>query len=159
MTNPENNQVQEEKKVQKQAHEIIKKFDEYLEASPLRGLLKEMDAFFNKSILQHFPVNIYETENEVVVKAEIPGVLKEQIFMDINGSFLTIEIKHIQVEQGNNEINSFYKKEISSGKTARTITLPSPVDEKQAKASYRNGILEIRAPKRPLGLNAIEIVD
>ncbi|MGZ5094384.1 MAG: Hsp20/alpha crystallin family protein [Burkholderiales bacterium] len=90
-------------------------------------------------------VDVVERDNEVVVKAEVPGVKKEDIQITIAGNRMTIkgESKHEEKE----EKADYYRCEISRGAFSRSVTLPAEVDETKAKAEMKYGMLEITLPK------------
>lgn len=93
-------------------------------------------------------VDVYETENEVVATCDIPGLeKKDDVHIHINDqSMLTIS----GTIQRSNEIKeeNMHKQERFTGYFKRSIPLPSPVSmDGNAKASYKNGVLEIRMPK------------
>ncbi|MBM7717089.1 Hsp20/alpha crystallin family protein [Siminovitchia sp. FSL H7-0308] len=93
-------------------------------------------------------VDVYETENEVVATCDLPGLeKKDDVQIHINDqNTLTIS----GIIQRSNEIKEdrMHKQERFTGRFQRTIPLPSPVSlEGNAKATYKNGVLEIRMPK------------
>lgn len=90
-------------------------------------------------------IDLLETDKEVVATAEMPGLKKEDIKINITDEMLEIstESKHEQEKHGKN----YLYKEIRSGSYYRSVALPSSVDPNGAKASYNNGILEIKMPK------------
>ncbi|MFX3630006.1 MAG: Hsp20/alpha crystallin family protein [Ectobacillus sp.] len=133
-----------------QLKSYLKQIDEFFEQTPLRGLISEMNHFFQKgNRLLTFPVDLYETGNELVIKAELPGISKNQISVEIQGEYLRISVKEDILEEEQNESNSYYRKERSLSESSRIIKLPYPIQRKQAKASHKDGVLEIRAPKMP----------
>ena len=90
-------------------------------------------------------VDVYQTERDVVVKAEIPGVTKE----DLN---LYIDENSIRLSGQTRRENDFkdenaYRTERYYGSFSRTIPLPVEVKSEQAKAEYKDGILSITVPK------------
>lgn len=90
-------------------------------------------------------VDTYEKDNSVVVKAELPGVKKEDISINVKNNVLSIsgERKH---EEDVKEEN-YYKCERFYGKFQRTFALPDNVDADKVDATYKDGILEITMPK------------
>jgi HSP20 family protein len=90
-------------------------------------------------------VDVIDRDDEVVVKAEVPGVTKEEIHVSLTGNLLTIkgETKQEQKE----EKGDYYRCEISRGAFSRMVTLPADVDDTKAKAELRDGMLEITLPK------------
>jgi HSP20 family protein len=93
-----------------------------------------------------FPtVDIYEKGREVVLKAEIPGVKKEDIHVDINLKTVTISGEKKKEEE--TERKDYHRLERSYGSFVRTFSLPSEVQTDMAKATFKDGVLEIRVPK------------
>ncbi len=90
-------------------------------------------------------VDIYQTEKDVIVKAEIPGVTKENlnVIVDENSIKLSGQSKRDEVFSDEN----VYRKERYYGSFSRTIPLPVEVRTEEAKAEYRDGILSITVPK------------
>uniref|UniRef100_A0A7C2I365 Hsp20/alpha crystallin family protein n=1 Tax=Ammonifex degensii TaxID=42838 RepID=A0A7C2I365_9THEO len=95
-------------------------------------------------------MDIYQTENEVVAVAEIPGLeSKEDIEVTVTEDTLTLrgELKRGYEEQGEN----LFHTERYYGAFSRTLTLPAEVKPEETSASYKNGVLEIRMPKTEAG--------
>jgi HSP20 family protein len=90
-------------------------------------------------------VELYETDTEVVVRAELPGVDPKNVDITVTEDTLTIkgEARAEQEEKGRN----YYRRELRYGSFLRTLALPEEVQGDKARASYRNGILEVRVPK------------
>jgi HSP20 family protein len=95
--------------------------------------------------LQMPAVDVYEESDEVVVKAELPGLSKEDIDVTLTDSTLTLKGERKKEEEVKEK--NFYRSERSRGSFVRSIELPSEVKTDQTKASFKNGILEIRLPK------------
>src|ERR1044071_107098 len=90
-------------------------------------------------------VDVYEEKDEVVAKAELPGLEKNDIEVNVIDHQLTIKGEKKQ-EQETQEKN-FYRAERSYGAFFRTVELPADVESDRAKASFKNGVLEIHIPK------------
>jgi len=90
-------------------------------------------------------VEIYDRKNEIVFRAELPGVKKEDIDLSITKDSLTLkgEIKKEEETE-----TAYYVSEISYGSFARTVALPVEVESEKAKATFKNGILELVLPKQ-----------
>ena len=91
-------------------------------------------------------IDIYDRKDEVVVKAELPSVEKNDIDLTVTKDSITIkgEIKREEeVKEGN-----YYAAERSYGSFKRMIALPVEVESEKAKAAFKNGILEIVLPKK-----------
>ncbi|WP_334109985.1 Hsp20/alpha crystallin family protein [Thermodesulfitimonas autotrophica] len=95
-------------------------------------------------------MDIYQTENEVVAVAEIPGLeSKDDVEVTVTEDSLTLrgELKRGYEQQG----EGTYHAERYYGNFSRTVGLPVEVKPEEATANYRNGILEIRMPKSEAG--------
>ena len=92
-------------------------------------------------------VDMYDDKNEIVVKAEVPGVDKENISISLSENMLTIKGEMKKEEETKEE--DYYYSERSYGSFMRTLNLPAKVNEKKIKASFKDGVLEIHMPKAP----------
>lgn len=90
-------------------------------------------------------VDMYEEGDELVIKAEMPGIKKEEIRIDFAGDVLTISGDKKSEEK--TERKDYYRYERSFGSFSRKLHLPLEVKIDKAKASFSNGVLEIRMPK------------
>lgn len=90
-------------------------------------------------------VDLYETQDNVVVELELPGVREKDIALSITGDVLTVKGER-QFDEQRNSGNSLYI-ERAWGKFERSIRLPMPVDAGRVKATYRDGVLEVKLPK------------
>jgi len=90
-------------------------------------------------------LDLYEDKDNLVVKAELPGLKKEEIDISFHDGALHItgERKH---EEENREAET-YRSERFYGRFHRTLTLPKAVDVDKVKASYKDGILTVMLPK------------
>ncbi|MBT9139225.1 MAG: Spore protein SP21 [Syntrophomonadaceae bacterium] len=91
-------------------------------------------------------IEMYDRKDEIVVKAELPGVAKEDIDLTITKDSLTLKGEAKREEEIKEE--DYYACEMSYGSFTRTIALPAEVDSEKAKASFKNGVIEITLPKR-----------
>ncbi len=90
-------------------------------------------------------VDLYEEKDDIVVKAELPGLEKDNIEVDLSDNRLTIRGEKKQEEEVKRE--NYYRSERSYGSFSRTLELPSEVQTDKVKAAFKNGVLEIRLPK------------
>jgi HSP20 family protein len=90
-------------------------------------------------------VDVIDREDEVVVRAEVPGYKKEEIEVSVSNSTLTIKGETKAEEK--EEKGDYYRCEISRGAFTRTVELPAAVDDSKAKASMKDGMLELTLPK------------
>jgi len=90
-------------------------------------------------------VDMYETKDELVVVAELPGLSEKDIHLSITGDVLTLRGERRWTQEAKQE--SYYRGERWFGKFERTLPLPIPVQASDVKASYRDGVLTITLPK------------
>ncbi|HYK73339.1 MAG TPA: Hsp20/alpha crystallin family protein [Pseudoneobacillus sp.] len=129
--------------------DIIRSVNTFFNEKPVKGFLESIDEFF-KNPFPHlsFPVEVTESNNEYIVTAELPGIKRDQIQIDTIGNQLTISIKNLEEITEEDEINKVYRRSHSIQRSSRTINLPVPILEKQVKATYRDGLLQIRVPRK-----------
>jgi HSP20 family protein len=113
-------------------------------------LSREMDRLFDRTRSSSKsgvfpPFNLYDEENKLVLKAEIPGVKPEDL--DINATFNTVTVKGERKSSISEEGAAFHRKERSYGRLRRSITLPAEIDADKVTATYKLGVLEITLPK------------
>lgn len=123
----------------------------------LQQIRRELDRFFPDEFpffksgfpqfIGHLNVDVYETADEVVATCDIPGLeKKEDVNIDIQNNVLTIsgsihretEVKGQQMHRQERFVGSFH----------RSISLPATVSTEGVTATYKNGVLEIRMPKK-----------
>ena len=90
-------------------------------------------------------VDVYETNEAVVIETLLPGVNPEQVEVSVEKGVLTIEGE----SQREHEIDekNYYRKEISYGSFHRSVALPVAVNGEKAKAEYDDGVLKVTIPK------------
>jgi HSP20 family protein len=93
------------------------------------------------------PVDIYETENELVLKADVPDVDPKQIGIQLENGTLTLKGERKFEEQKNGQ-KGFHRIERSYGSFVRAFSLPDTVDGEKVKAEYTNGVLTVTLPKK-----------
>lgn len=90
-------------------------------------------------------VDVYETAEEIVVKAPVAGVAEEDIDITVRPDMVTIAGERKEEKEVANE--SYVARECFWGSFARTVTLPSEGEADKAKATFNKGILTVRMPK------------
>ena len=90
-------------------------------------------------------VDVVDREDEVCVRAELPGFKDDEIEVSVNDSTLTIKAE--SKSETKDEDGDYYRREISHGFMSRSVALPAEVDRDQAKARLKDGILEVTLPK------------
>ena len=92
-----------------------------------------------------FAVDLFDDKGDVVAKVELPGMEKDDVEVNVTDSRLTIRGEKKKEEETKDE--NYYRCERSYGSFSRTIDLPREVETDKARASFKNGVLEIRIPK------------
>jgi HSP20 family protein len=90
-------------------------------------------------------VDVVERDEEVMVRAELPGVDKDKLDVSVTADSVTI--KATSQQESKEEKGDFHRREISQGSFTRTVALPASVQSDQAKASFKDGVLELTLPK------------
>ena len=90
-------------------------------------------------------MDLVETEDSLVLRADLPGLSEEDVAIEIKDGVLTLsgerKAEHEEKSEG------FYRVERSFGSFARSLTLPQGIDAEQVAAEFDNGVLEVRIPK------------
>ena len=89
-------------------------------------------------------IDMYQTEDDVVVKATLPGLKAEDVDITITGETLTLRGEYKQ--EGERKDSNYHVRERRSGSFQRAILLPTDVKADKAKADFENGILTITMP-------------
>ncbi len=124
------------------------------------GFLRELENLFNDRLrlwwpsflrdellaMEPPPVDVFEEGDDVVVKAELPGMPRERIGLEVGPDFVIISGKKEKEEKV--EKKSYYRFELSTGEFSRRVELPAVVEPEKATAQLKDGILELRAPKK-----------
>ena len=91
------------------------------------------------------PLDIYETRDDLVVTVEVPGVKEKDIHLSITSDVLTLRGQRGPTAEARDE--NYHRIERWSGPFERHVQLPIPVQTDKIRATYRDGVLEIRLPK------------
>jgi HSP20 family protein len=128
-------------------------------ANIARDSLNQMDELFRGLVLRpmrfaldvpdqaQMKIDVTRTDDTYKVKAELPGVPRENIGVSIEGNDVTITgetMSEREEKQGEEVIRS----ERHVGRVSRSFSLPHEIDEEKAKAKYENGVLELTLPKK-----------
>lgn len=91
-------------------------------------------------------VDIFETEGEIVVKAELPGMERKDIALNLENNVLTLKGER-RFEKETKEEN-YHRIERAYGGFSRAFSIPATVDEEKIRADYKDGVLKILLPKK-----------
>lgn len=101
------------------------------------------------------PVDVQEEDGHIVIKADIPGVTKENISLKADSEKLSISAESNEEMKEENE--KYFRKERHSRSFRRTVAWPKPVDAETIEASYDDGVLTVKAEKEESDSKDIEI--
>lgn len=90
-------------------------------------------------------VDMFEEKDDIILKAELPGMEKNDLEVQISGSTVTLKGEKKKREEVKEE--NYYYSERSHGSFVRNIELPCEVKSDQVKAAFKDGVLEVRLPK------------
>jgi len=134
-----------------------------VDLSPFKDFMQHMDRFFNQSFKQinshlnwnPLKVDMYETDNDVIIKTELPGYRPEDIQLEIISNRLRITVEDDQTIE--NDVN--HSKQRHHQKRERIVTLPFIIPENETKASFNHGLLKITVPKKNSKRKYLDIHD
>jgi len=117
-----------------------------IEVDRLNRMFSELYAE-NRSRAWMPPVDVYENDqHEVIVKAELPEIKREDINVTFENSVLTVRGERTSDQETGQE--NYQRRERQHGSFTRSFTVPSTVDSARISASYKDGVLTIRLPQR-----------
>lgn len=126
-------------------------------AGDMISLRSAMDRLFNESFIPNqnagdgrgmMPLDVYATENEVVVIAAVPGLNPDDIRITVEKNTLTLSGTIPNVAEAEDTKNaSWYLHELPYGTFERSLTLPLELDANRAEATFENGMLRLTLPK------------
>ena len=90
-------------------------------------------------------IDMYEENDQIVVKAEMPGLSKDDIQISVTDNILTIKGEKKKEEEDRGK--DYYRSERAYGAFIRTLPLPAEINADKVQAIFKNGLLEIRLPK------------
>ncbi|QOY92768.1 Hsp20/alpha crystallin family protein [Massilia sp. UMI-21] len=128
-------------------------FRDTLRGNPLRAIEEMMREFPLTPALRGFEaerqirIDVNETDQAYLVKADMPGYKKEDIKIAVDGSLVTISAT-IQGQEEKTEGDTVYTERFS-GSQYRSFTLPQEVDDSKTEAKYQDGVLNLTLPKKP----------
>jgi HSP20 family protein len=118
--------------------------------APWSGLETEIDRLFESALgsftgvptsATRFPVDLFEDKDRTYVRAELPGVIREDVNVEIVDGYLTISATRKTPAQGEGQPEQSFS-------LSRSLELPEEVQADQISAAYENGILTVTLPKR-----------
>ncbi|MGD8570580.1 MAG: Hsp20/alpha crystallin family protein [Gammaproteobacteria bacterium] len=132
--------------------------------SPFEEMDRIMESFFPRGLMRPFRmdwpswgemaapldarvprVDVVDRDEDVLVRAELPGIKKDDLEVSVTENAVTIKGKTKHEEK--DESGEYYRCEISRGAFTRTVGLPGYVDSNKTKAKFKDGVLELILPK------------
>ncbi|MBF0295477.1 MAG: Hsp20/alpha crystallin family protein [Magnetococcales bacterium] len=118
-----------------------------------RSLQNEINRLFERDIdpangqLTAWPmrVDIREDANQIVIKADVPGMEQKEISVNVENNHLTISGERKFEDEANQE--NYHRIERAYGRFSRSFSLPNTTDTGKISATYKNGVLEVTLPK------------
>ena len=134
-------------------------FRELARAEPFFDPFFDIDDVFGRPLMRpllrgsmemepQIKMDIKEADGKYTIKAEIPGVNKDDIHVSIEGNRVSISAE-VKKEKEEKEGERVIRSERSYGMTSRTFSLADEVDQGKAQAKYADGVLELTLPKKP----------
>jgi HSP20 family protein len=117
-------------------------FDDFFRGFGMRPFLEQLQ-------VPDIRLDVSETADAYAIKADIPGVKKEDIEVSVDGRQVTISATTAEKTDKRDKASLYAER--CEGQAYRSFTLPTEVDSKGAKAHYENGVLELTLPKLPDG--------
>ncbi len=125
-------------------------------AKDLISLRQAMDKLFEESFIRPsgftleigggtIPIDMYQNEDNVILKATLPGVKPEEVDISVTGDILTIKAE--RKEEKETKDKDYIRRENRYGMVSRSVTLPVEVKADKADATFDNGILTLTLPK------------
>lgn len=93
-------------------------------------------------------VDVIDRDDDVVVRAELPGVDKKDLDVSMTDNTVTIKADTRQEKEEGKKGGDYYRREIATGSFARTVALPAEVDTDKSRARFKDGVLELTVPKQ-----------
>src|SRR5215213_5111607 len=90
-------------------------------------------------------VDVWETEKELVLSFDLPGIEEEKIAVELDENMLTVSGERERTGEQSSE--RYYRFERRYGQFSRSVSLPAGVKDSDVQADYKNGVLEVRIPK------------
>lgn len=128
---------------------LMTSIDAFFSSSPIKGMLQQMDDYFGNAFTDaSLSVETRETNGEFVISCKLPGVKKEQISIETFDRYLTIMVQDEEQVETIDDTTRFVSNSYSMKQSKRTIPVPAYVKLHALQANYRDGLLQIRIPKK-----------
>jgi len=120
-------------------------FEQMFENILPQGWLRPFESRHELSFESLPRVDVIDRDDAIVVKAALPGVAKEDL--EVSTTPQTVTIRGSTKKESREEKDEYYRCEIASSNYLRTVSLPASIDEAKVKATFKDGMLELKCPK------------
>ncbi len=128
--------------------EVDRIFENFFRGSGLSPCESDLFSPLTTTGLLKPQVDIGATEKEYVISVEVPGVMEEDVQVEVSGNTMTIRGEKRQEKEEKEK--SYYRMERSYGSFQRVLSLPEDVDQEGIKASFKKGVLSVTIPRKSL---------
>jgi HSP20 family protein len=148
---------EEEHPIYSLQREMNKVFEDFFRA-PVGEHFGEFPAFATEHLVGDVTphIDMSETDKELLVKVELPGMTEKDVDISINRDMLTISGEKKQEKEHSEK--GWYRMERQYGSFSRSIPLPYEIESDKAEAVYKNGVLSIKLPKSPVQQRATKTI-
>ncbi|MBO4520787.1 MAG: Hsp20/alpha crystallin family protein [Alphaproteobacteria bacterium] len=101
-------------------------------------------------------MDVADLKDKIEVKAELPGMEKDEVTLTCENGILTVSGKRKQETEEKSK--DYYMKEISSGSFSRSVRLPENIDESKIEAEFKNGVLTVMIPKTEIKKDPVKTI-
>ncbi|MBM7692601.1 HSP20 family protein [Peribacillus deserti] len=128
--------------------ELRSAFDLFFSEKPIKGILQSMDELFTLSFTERsFPLDVQEKDDRYIVAAQLPGIPRQQIDIEMLKQSLVITVTQQAALEKRNDLNSDIHREQSLRKMSKTISFNKPINDKNITANHKDGLLLVTVPK------------
>lgn len=129
--------------------DLMKSMNQFFHEKPVKNFMQTMDDFFKNPFpfATSFHVEVNENAEDYIIKAELPGINREQIELNAINNYIKITIHRLDIETREDDLQQIYQKKQAFQQSTRTIPLPFIIDESTIQASHTNGLLIVKVPK------------
>jgi len=126
----------------------ISRFEPFRNMDNMFNNLRMMPTWANMEAESNIRIDVNETDDAYMVKADMPGINKDDIKVNVEGNQVTIQ-SETKKEQEEKKEGKVVRSERYYGQQSRSFTLAQDVDETKAEAKYQDGVLQLTLPKKP----------
>lgn len=127
---------------------LEQRFESLIDSSPIKPPKFDWPEWTGLESLktEHPKIDILDCSDSILIRAEIPGIKKDDVDLSLSDTTLTLHSRFIE-EKDTTDKDQYYRHETASKSFSRTLILPCDIQSIDAKAHFENGLLEISAPK------------